>query len=178
MSEVHKVNSDKNSEIIIYSKSKKVSSRISSDKNSNDYIQIITRNNKIEKMKKSQTYKSENMSMNSASVLKEKKNKEPKTNNKKQSEQSLNEDKDDKELQENEIDLNWRQMLKRFFENNNRINYVQNLIYIISLISFVFYVVCTYMPQLFKYLNYIDYFICPIYIIAHFINFLIAHQPF
>ena len=175
MSEVHKVNSDKNSEIIIYSKSKKVSSRISSDKNSNDYIQIISRNNKIEKMKKSQTYKSENMSMNSASVLKKKKNKEPKINNKKQSEQSLNED---KELQENEMDLNWRQMLKRFFENNNRINYVQNLIYIISLISFVFYVVCTYMPQLFKYLNYIDYFICPIYIIAHFINFLIAHQPF
>ena len=78
---------------------------------------------------------------------------------------------EDKELQENEMDLNWRQMLKRFFENNNRINYVQNLIYIISLISFVFYVVCTYMPQLFKYLNYIDYFICPIYIIAHFINF-------
>ena len=73
MSEVHKVNSDKNSEIIIYSKSKKVSSRISSDKNSNDYIQIISRNNKIEKMKKSQTYKSENMSMNSASVLIKKK---------------------------------------------------------------------------------------------------------
>ena len=174
MSEVHKVDNDKNSEIIIYSKSKKVSSKISSEKNSNDNIQIISRNNKIEKMKKSQTYRSENISINSATILKEKKNKEPKINIKK-SEKSLNED---KELQENEMDLNWRQMLKRFFENNNRINYVQNVIYIISLISFAFYVVCTYMPQLFKYLNYIDYFICPIYIIAHFINFLIAHQPF
>ena len=39
MSEMHKVNSDKNGEIIIYSKSKKASSNISSEKNSNDNIQ-------------------------------------------------------------------------------------------------------------------------------------------
>ena len=68
MSEMHKVNSNKNSEIIIYSKSKKASSKISSEKNSNDNIQIISRNNKFEKMKKSQTYKSENMSINSATI--------------------------------------------------------------------------------------------------------------
>ena len=172
--EEHKVNK---SGIIIYAKSKQVSSKGSSGKNlnNNNNISIESRNKniQIEEIKKTLTYRSDNASLNSLTQLKDKKSNEVKSIVKK-NEQSLNED---KELQGNERDMNLRQILKRFFETNDRINYVQIVISIISLISFGFYVVCTYMPQLFKYLNYIDYFICPIYIIAHLINFLIAHQP-
>ena len=185
-SEDHKVNKDQISEIIIYTKSKQVSSQSNSSEFDSKNIPIQSRNKNKEEIKKTYTYKSDikslkssrvinnsNISINSVMKLKNKNLKKKRISLKsKKSEQSLNE-----ELPENEIDMNCRQMFKRFFESNNRINYVQNVIYIISLLSFAFYVVCTYMPQLFKYLNYIDYFICPIYMIAHLINFLISHQP-
>ena len=185
-SEDHKVNKDQISEIIIYTKSKQVSSQSNSSEFDSKNIPIQSRNKNKEEIKNTYTYKSDikslkssrvinnsNISINSVMKLKNKNLKKKRISLKsKKSEQSLNE-----ELPENEIDMNCRQMIKRFFESNNRINYVQNVIYIISLLSFAFYVVCTYMPQLFKYLNYIDYFICPIYMIAHLINFLISHQP-
>ena len=73
-------------------------------------------------------------------------------------------------------DINFRQRLTRFLELNDRIFYIKLIIYLLSLISFVYYIVCTYVNSLFPSLNYIDFFICAIYIFEHSINIILAHH--
>ena len=75
-------------------------------------------------------------------------------------------------------DINCRQRLTRFLELNDRIFYIRLIIYILSLISFVYYIACTYINSLFPSLNYIDFFICAIYIFDHSINIILAHHFF
>ena len=69
-----------------------------------------------------------------------------------------------------------RQKLDRFLSVNNRFYKLKLIINIISLISFIFYVICTYFPKLFKILNYLDYFICLIFITEHIIKMILSHH--
>ena len=71
--------------------------------------------------------------------------------------------------------LTTRQKLSRFFESNNRLFYIRIIIITITTLSYIYYVICTYMPELFKSLNYIDFFVCTLLIIEHVINILISH---
>ena len=75
-------------------------------------------------------------------------------------------------------DINCRQRLTRFLELHDRLFYIKLIIYILSFASFVYYVVCTYINSLFSSLNYIDLFICTIYIFEHLINIILAHHFF
>ena len=183
--ENHKVNPNQQNDVIIYTKSSKNSSQsASSNSISNNKISNASRNKKIisEENKNRSDIRSmqsfnklkSNISLNSAKKYSSKKLQNLMQSVRSKRENSTNYDKDQSE---DTNDMNWRQRLKRFFENDNRINYVQIVIYFISLITFIFYVVCTYNDKLYKYLNYVDYGICPIYMIGHIINFLVAHQP-
>jgi len=69
-----------------------------------------------------------------------------------------------------------RQKLDRFLSINNRFYKLKLVINIISLISFIFYIICTYFPKLFKYFNYIDYFICVIFITEHIMKMILSHH--
>ena len=71
--------------------------------------------------------------------------------------------------------LTTRQKLSRFFESNNRLFYIRIIVITITTLSYIYYVICTYMPELFKSLNYIDFFVCTLLIIEHVINILISH---
>ena len=190
---------DKLSDVIIYTKSRQKSSQNSSsfsnsaskksNSNSVNKVSNFSRNKKISEeenkninvSKISKTFKNSvnsNMSMNSANKFNNKKlqNHSGTIKTARESKLFSNEFKEQQD-DDDANDMNCRQMIKRFFEIDNKINYVQTVIYFISFATFIFYVVCTYSNKLFKYLNYIDYGVCPIYMIGHFINFLIAHQP-
>ena len=71
--------------------------------------------------------------------------------------------------------LTTRQKLSRFFESNNRLFYIRIIVITITTLSYIYYVICTYMPELFKSLDYIDFFVCTLLIIEHVINILISH---
>ena len=71
--------------------------------------------------------------------------------------------------------LTTQQKLSRFFESNNRLFYIRIIVITITTLSYIYYVICTYMPELFKSLNYIDFFVCTFLIIEHVINILISH---
>ena len=183
--ESHKVDPDQQSDVIIYTKSRKNSSQVaSSGLNSNNKISNSSRNKKLisEDNKNKSDIKSiqsfnklkNDISFDSVKKISSKKMQMPSQTARSKKENSTN---DDKEQSEDGNDLNCRQIIKRFFENNNKIIYVQTVIHFISFATFSFYVICTYINDLFKYLNYIDYGVCPIYMIAHFINVLVAHQP-
>ena len=86
--------------------------------------------------------------------------------------------KEDNIEQNIESDINCRQRLTRFLELHDRIFYMKFVIYVLSFLSFCYYVVCTYIGSLFKSLNYIDFFICAIYILEHLINIILAHHFF
>ena len=82
-----------------------------------------------------------------------------------------------KEINENS-EITCRQRLTRFLEINNRIFYMKLFICILSFISFFYYILCTYINTLYTSLNYIDYFICTIYIIEHLIKIILSHHFF
>ena len=71
--------------------------------------------------------------------------------------------------------LTTRQKLSRFFESNNRLFYIRIIVITLTTLSYIYYVVCTYKPKLFKSLNYIDFVVCSLLIIEHIINILISH---
>ena len=77
-------------------------------------------------------------------------------------------------IEENE-NLNCRQRLTRFLEAHDKLFYIKLIIYILSFLSFFYYVTCTYVNSLFPSLNYIDFGLCTIYIIEHLINIILAH---
>ena len=68
-SEDHKVNKDQISEIIIYTKSKQVSSQSNSSEFDSKNIPIQSRNKNKEEIKKTYTYKSDNKSLKSSRVI-------------------------------------------------------------------------------------------------------------
>ena len=80
--------------------------------------------------------------------------------------------------QSEEGELTFRQRLSRFLEINNRNFYIKLSICILSFISFIYYIICTYINSLFDSLNYADYFVCTIYLIEHLINIILAHHFF
>ena len=82
--------------------------------------------------------------------------------------------KNDEIKETKELEINCRQRLNRFLEINNRLFYVKFSICIISFLSFIYYVICTYINSLYTSLNYIDYFICTIYLIEHIINIILS----
>ena len=71
-----------------------------------------------------------------------------------------------------------RQKLTRFLEINNRLFYIRLFICLLSFLSFFYYIACTYINTLYPSLNYIDYFICTIYIIEHLIKIILSHHFF
>jgi len=91
-------------------------------------------------------------------------------NNKKEDNDIIEEEKED--------ELNLRQKITKFLETNNRLFYIQLLVSILSIISALYYVICTYINKLFKSLNYIDFFVCSFYLIEHIINILISPHFF
>ena len=53
-------------------------------------------------------------------------------------------------------DMTCKLRIIRFFESYNIHHHMEFVVSIISLLSFIYYVICTYINKLFKYLNYID----------------------
>ena len=80
--------------------------------------------------------------------------------------------------QNKEEKLTCRQRLTRFLEINNKLFFIKLTIYLLSILSFLYYVLCTYINSLYPSLNYIDYFICILYIIEHLINIILSHHFF
>ena len=77
---------------------------------------------------------------------------------------------------EREDALNFRQRIKIFFETHNRLFYIQLITAILSIVTSIYYIVCTYINILFKSLNYIDFFACTLFLIEHVINILLSHH--
>ena len=80
--------------------------------------------------------------------------------------------------EEEDSQLTLRQRLTQFFEQNDRLFYIKIIVNFLATLSSIFYFVCTYKQNLFKILNYIDFFICSLVILEHIINFLLAHHIF
>ena len=87
-----------------------------------------------------------------------------------------NNSKIDEIKEQKELEINFRQRLNRFLEINNRLFYIKFSICIISFLSFIYYVICTYINSLYTSINYIDLFICTIYLIEHIINIILSHH--
>ena len=139
-------------------------SEINSLKNSERVISNSNKNNQIKaQVNKVTKYKKQDQ------------NKIPKDNHKKDSMQLSKEENIE---QHEENDINCRQRLTRFLELHDRLFYIKLIIYILSFISFFYYVACTYVNSLFPSLNYIDFLICTIYIFEHLINIILAHHFF
>ena len=79
------------------------------------------------------------------------------------------------ELEEEDELLNFRQKITKFFETSNRLFYVQLITSILSIITTIYYVICTYVNKLFQSLNYIDFFVCSLILIEHIISILLSH---
>ena len=139
-------------------------SEINSLKNSDRVISNSNKSNQIKaQVNKVTKYKKQDQ------------NKIPKDNHKKDSMQLSKEENIE---QHEENDINCRQRLTRFLELHDRLFYIKLIIYILSFISFFYYVACTYVNSLFPSLNYIDFLICTIYIFEHLINIILAHHFF
>ena len=85
------------------------------------------------------------------------------------------ENKEKNKEEEKEI-LTCRQRLTRLLEVNNRLFYIKLTIYCLSILSFLYYIACTYINSLYPSLNYIDYGICLLYIMEHLINIIMSHH--
>ena len=81
----------------------------------------------------------------------------------------------DEELENKNELLNFRQKITKFFETNKRLFFIQLITSILSIITAIYYVICTYINKLFKSLNYIDYFVCSLILVEHIINILLSH---
>ena len=130
------------------------------DENSNgnnNKIMILKENSTIEKKKKK----------------KKDKNKDKKEINRVKS--LLQNDENDNDEEEKK---NFRQIFDKFFSVGNRLNIFQIIVSILSLVNFIFYVVCTYVIKLFKYMNYFDIFVIIVYILEYIIHFTLAHHRF
>ena len=79
---------------------------------------------------------------------------------------------------EENTQLTIRQKLSHFFEANNRLFYFRIIVSILNTFSFIYYIICTYKPNLFKSLDYIDFFLCASVIIEHIVDALLAHHFF
>ena len=86
--------------------------------------------------------------------------------------------KEDNFDQNEENDINCRQRFTRFLELHDRLFYIRLIVYILSLLSFFYYVACTYINSLFPSLNYIDFLVCTAFIFEHLINMILAHHLF
>ena len=86
--------------------------------------------------------------------------------------------KEDNVEQNTENEINCRQRLTRFLELHDRLFYIKLIVCILSFLSFIYYVVCTYINSLFPSLNYIDFVVCTAFIIEHLINIILAHHFF
>ena len=184
--------SDKES--ISSSSKKKPSLKINSRNHNNQINQISLKN--FEDQKQSSTLKEEinslknsqrisnnsNRNQNNIQLNKVTKYKKdnPKGESKVPNRESIQISKEDniEQAEINNNDINCRQRLTRFLELHDRLFYIKLIIYILSFISFAYYVVCTYINSLFPSLNYIDFFICTIYIFEHLINIILAHHFF
>ena len=89
---------------------------------------------------------------------------------------SINSKNNDVKEQNKKEKLTCRQRLTRFLETNNKYFYIKLILYLLSFLSFIYYVICTYINSLYESLNYIDYFICMLYIIEHLINIILSHH--
>ena len=87
---------------------------------------------------------------------------------------TIEEDQEYIETDENQT-LTLRQKLSHFFEENNRLFYIRIVVSLLTTLSYIYYVICTYKPELYESLNYIDYFICISVIIEHVVSILAAH---
>ncbi len=152
-------------------KSQKHSDTFKSERNSLKSYQRLNNNN----------ININNNSINNRSILQINKMQMNKNKNKKnenQKRQSMQLSKEDLNEQYVENDINFRQRLTRFLELHDRLFYIKLIICILSLLSFIYYVACTYINSLFPSLNYIDFFICTTYIIEHLLNIILAHHFF
>ena len=71
---------------------------------------------------------------------------------------------------------NLRQIVDKFFSIGHRLNILQFITSGISLFSFIFYIICTYITKLFKIMNVIDFFIVGAYFIEYMVFFILAHH--
>ena len=83
---------------------------------------------------------------------------------------------DDEKEDDEEDELTFRQRITKFFETHNRLFYIKLITTIVSIITNIYYVACTYKNSLFESLNYIDFFACTLFLIEHVINILLSHH--
>ena len=88
--------------------------------------------------------------------------------------QNIENDENNQEDEEDEFTI--RQRITRFFDTNNRLYIAKITTSTAANLTFIFYVVCTYVNRYFYYLNYIDYGVCTLFILEHIINILLAHH--
>ena len=82
----------------------------------------------------------------------------------------------DEKDDEEEDELTFRQRITKFFEVHNKLFYIKLITTIVSILTGIYYVACTYKNSLFESLNYIDFFACTLFLIEHIINILLSHQ--
>ena len=76
---------------------------------------------------------------------------------------------------EEEEKKNLRQMLDKFLTENRQI-YFQLFISGMTTLNFIFYVICTYKINLFKYMNFFDLIMIILYGIEYIIQLILAHH--
>ena len=79
------------------------------------------------------------------------------------------------EIQEEQEKKNLRQILDKFF-TKQRMSILHLIITIITGISCIFYVICTYKINLFKYMNYFDIIVLICFLFYYFIEITLAHH--
>lgn len=79
------------------------------------------------------------------------------------------------EVEEEQEKKNLRQILDKFF-TKQRLVINRVIIAIISGISCIFYVLCTYQVRFFKYMNYFDILVLIIFLLYYFIEITLAHH--
>ena len=77
---------------------------------------------------------------------------------------------------EEEEKKNFRQIVDKFFSIGHRLNILQIITSGVSLLSFIFYVICTYKTSLFKIMNYLDFLIIGCYFVEYMVHFILAHH--
>ena len=166
--ENHKQDPDQLSEVIIYTKSRKKSSQSSSSNSNSNSVNKKSNSNSVNKVsnnsrnkkineeenknisssKSSKAFKNSinsEMSLNSVHKYKITKNQNPSGTIRTQRESKFFSNDFKEQIDEDDAnDMNCRQIIKRFFENDNKINYVQTVIYFISFATFIFYVICSF----------------------------------
>ena len=156
------------------------------NENENDNTNIVKNNNYINEKndkKPSLQYNVNNINiykMNEQKIEPEKKEKKvsilSNNKNRRSSLVGVKQNEFDNIEEDNEDELNFRQRITLFFDSQSRLFYIQLANSILSIVTCIYYIICTYIIILFKSLNFIDFVVCALFLFEHIINILLSHH--